>query len=427
MVINKKFKYIDLFSGIGGFHCAMDKYSDGQAKCILASEINPEAAKTYENHFGMKVSGDITRINQEDIKESYEVVCGGFPCQTFSKAGMQKGFGDPRGTLFKEIIRLVSKDKIDEQPKVLILENVRNLITHDNGITWNTIRSELEKANYNVIKTPLVVGPKDFGIPQLRERAIILAVRNDIYSEEIKLEIPRVSSDELNIYTIIDKELSKEDKEAYRISEREEYILNCWNDFINGIKYVPSIKVINNTPCVSKNTFNGVLGFPIWAFEFKKTYDVFNSDLNYQDWKKEFILKNRSLYEFNKEFIDSWLLKWKNLEGFTNTEKKFEWQCGSDYKSVWDGIIQFRTSGIRVKKPTVSPTLVAMVHVPIIGKYKRYITIKEAAALQSFPKDYSFNNESSFNAYKQLGNAVNVEVIYQVFKRFIDYLNEKIK
>ena len=171
MLLPKNFKFIDLFAGIGGFHCAMSKYSDNKAQCVMASEIDENARLIYENNFKIKPLGDIRKINQSDIKEPYDVVCGGFPCQTFSKAGMQKGFGDPRGTLFKEIIRLISKDKLDDQPKILILENVRNLITHDKGITWNTIRKELIDAGYNVANTPVVVGPKDFGIPQLRERA----------------------------------------------------------------------------------------------------------------------------------------------------------------------------------------------------------------------------------------------------------------
>ena len=131
------------------------------------------------------------------------------------------------------------------------------------------------------------------------------------------------------------------------------------------------------------------------------------------------------LYEYNKKAIDKWLKKWNNLSEFSHTEQKMEWQIGTNYKSIWDGIIQFRPSGIRVKQPTESPTLVAMVHVPIIGKYKRYITIKEAAKLQSFPDNYDFTDETEFNAYKQLGNAVNVDVIYNVFKLFIEFIEKE--
>ena len=404
MILDDNFNFIDLFAGIGGFHCAMEKFSKGKAKCIMASEINVDAKKTYEKYFQMKTLGDITKITKDQIPDKFDVVCGGFPCQTFSKAGMQKGFGDPRGTLFREIIRLSenSEDR-SKQPKVMILENVRNLITHDNGVTWNTIRRALEDIGYNVIKTPIVVGPKDFGIPQLRERAIILAVRKDLYSGDINIDIKRKPNNSTSIYDIVDDSLSKEEYAKYRISKKEEEALDAWNAFVKGLNL-------------------GIVGFPIWSDEFDNDRDI--SDL--PEWKQEFINKNRKLYLDNKKFIDGWMKKY-NVRSFIPTYRKFEWQVANKIHDVYDGIIQFRPSGIRVKQPTESPTLVAMVHVPIIGKFKRRITINEARKLQSFPDNYDFSKESPFNAYKQLGNAVNVDVIYNVFKTFINFLDEKIK
>ncbi len=393
MILMKNFKFIDLFAGIGGFHCAMDKYSNGNAKCVMASEINDEAKRIYEKHFNMSILGDITKIKKNDIPEEFDVVCGGFPCQTFSKAGMQKGFGDPRGTLFREIIRLSeNSDDFSKQPKIMILENVRNLITHDNGITWNTIRKGLEDIGYNVIKTPIVVGPKDFNIPQIRERAVILAVRKDIYDGEINLKIEKKHNNSTSIYKILDEDLSDEEYKKYKISKKEEQVLDAWNAFVKGVK----LKII---------------GFPIWSDEFGKNYDLSNLPSR----KQEFIIKNRKLYFDNKEFIDSWLKKYK-IRSYIPTYRKFERQVGNKINDIYDGIIQFRPSGIRVKQPTESPTLVAMVHVPIIGKYKRRITINEARKLQSFPDNYDFTVESEFDAYKQLGNAVNVDVIYNVFQ-----------
>ncbi len=401
MILEKDFKFIDLFAGIGGFHCAMEKYSDKNAKCVMASEINEEAKKIYENHFNMKVLGDITKIKKEDIKDNFDVVCGGFPCQTFSKAGMQKGFGDPRGTLFREIVRLSQNDDISKQPKIMVLENVRNLISHDGGVTWNTIRNELMKINYNVIETPIVVGPKDFGIPQLRDRAIILAVRKDIYDGEIKISFDRRKNNTLNIDEILDNNLSKEELNIYRISKKEEEVLDAWNAFIKGI----------NTK---------IIGFPIWSDEFGNERDI----SNLPEWKQNFILKNRKLYKENKKFIDKWLIQY-NIRSYIPTYRKFEWQVSNKIDDIYKGIIQFRPSGIRVKQPTECPTLVAMVQVPIIGRYKRRITINEARKLQSFPENYDFSSENRFNAYKQLGNAVNVDVIYNVFKEFIEFLEKK--
>ena len=402
MLLNDDYTFIDLFAGIGGFHCAMDKYSNGKAKCVLAAEIDNNAKNTYKANFGIEPYGDIRQISPDEIKERVDVVCGGFPCQTFSKAGMRKGFGDPRGTLFKEIIRLIERDNIEDQPKILLLENVRNLISHDNGVTWRTIHKALEDAKYNVIKEPLVLGPKDFGIPQLRDRALIVAVRKDIFDQDIDLKIERKPTNSTSIYDIVDAKLPKAEKDKYRITKVQEEVLDIWDAFMKGIK-------------------QKTIGFPIWSDEFGDNRDI--SDL--PQWKQDFINKNRSFYVNNKQFIDSWLEKYR-IRDYIPTYRKFEWQVGNKLKSVYEGIIQFRPSGIRVKLPTESPTLVAMVHRPIIGKYKRYLTVKETAALQSFPKNYNFSGETEMQAYKQLGNAVNVEVIYQVFKAFVSYLEDNI-
>lgn len=401
-ILEKDFKYIDLFAGIGGFHNAMKKFS-AKSQCIMASEIDLDAQKIYELNFKLKPEGDIKEIDPKNLGK-YDVVCGGFPCQTFSKAGYRQGFKDPRGTLFQEIVRLISyQNNILDRPKILLLENVRNLISHDNGDTWRTIRKSLEDVGYNVIDTPIVIGPKDIGVPQLRDRAIILAVRNDIYSKPIDLKLKRAKNNTTSIYKIIDEKITEEEVDKLKISDYEEKVLDCWNDFYHGIK-------------------EKIIGFPIWSDEFGKGYDI----SSFPVWKQNFILKNRNLYINNKTFIDKWFKKWKIREFAKPTDRKFEWQCGNDIQNVYDGIIQFRPSGIRVKKPTEAPTLVAMNHNPIIGKYKRRLSVKETARLQSFPDSFKFD-ESAAKAYKQLGNAVNVKVIEYVFKEFIKYLDKELE
>ena len=131
-------------------------------------------------------------------------------------------------------------------------------------------------------------------------------------------------------------------------------------------------------------------------------------------------MKNRKLYHNNKKFIDEWLEKWNYLKDFTPTEKKFEWQAGESIKSIWDGFIQSRPSGIRVKKPDYFPALVAIVQMPIIGKYKRRLTPREAARLQSFPDEF-VPNSNDHQAYKQFGNAVNVNCIAYLGKQLLAY------
>lgn len=372
-----KFKYIDLFAGIGGFHQAMNNLG---GECVLASEIDEFAINTYRNNYGIDSAHDVTKISEVEVP-AHDVLCGGFPCQAFSKAGKQMGFEDKtKGTLFFQIVRILKAKK----PRYIILENVRNLLSHDHNNTWNVIEDTLDNIGYNI--KPIIMSPHQLGIPQLRERVYILGIRKDVYNGVLLFNIP-ASKDKskLNAYKagIFDEVVD----EKYSISKHEEQVLNCWNEFYNGI----NLKVI---------------GFPVWAQEFKETYDLSEVPA----WKAGFCRKNRKLYKDNKAFIDQWLKKWNNLEGFTPTERKFEWQAGESIKSIWEGFIQFRPSGIRVKRPDAFPALVAMVQIPIIGKMKRRLTPREAARLQSFP-DTFIPDDNDFQAYKQFGNAVNVNCV----------------
>lgn len=395
----KGFKFIDLFAGIGGFHQAMTRLG---GTCVYASEINPETAKTYENNYGINPLSDITKVNPEDIPQ-FDVLCAGFPCQSFSKAGQRKGFQDARGVLFFDIVRILQYHNLMyNSPTYVILENVRNLVSHDRGNTWKRIRQELDNLGYNVIENPMIVSPHYLGIPQLRERAVIVAVKKDYFDKPINIAIKPKPKNSCSIDSVLVNKNTKEYKlQSFRLTEYEEKVLKIWDDFIHGIK-------------------RKIIGFPVWSDEFLKNTDT----SKFPQWKKEFVDKNKALYLENKEFIDKWYVANNKLKDIKKTHRKFEWQVNGTIDSVFDGIIQFRPSGVRVKQPTEFPALVAMVHVPIIGKQKRYLTPREAANLQSFSQDFKIDNNMRL-AYKQFGNAVNVDVIYTVFKMFVDFVEGK--
>lgn len=389
-MLKKNFKFIDLFCGIGGFHQALQNLG---GQCVFASDIDKYAIETYRENYKIDAAINIRDVKEEDIPQ-HDVLCAGFPCQAFSKAGHQKGFEDEtRGTLFFEIIRILKYHKTP----YIILENVRNLTSHDNGNTWNVIKNSLKELGYIITETPIIVSPHQFGVPQIRERVVILGVHKSVGIKEINVTVPKVDKNDIDFLSSNILEYDNVNKKYY-ISKHEEKVLNCWDDFIHGIK-------------------EKVLGFPIWSFEFGKNYDLIK--LNYPKWKENFIIRNRKLYENNKDFIDMWLKKWDYLQDFTVTEQKLEWQCGEDCKSIWDSIIQFRPSGIRVKRPNVFPALVAMVQIPIIGKVKRRLTPREAARLQSFPDSFVCN-KNDHQAYKQFGNAVNVKVIEYMAKQLFN-------
>ena len=385
----KQFKFIDLFSGIGGFHQAMSALG---GKCVFASEIDQYCNGVYYNNYGLSSDINIRDVDPREIPE-HDVLCAGFPCQAFSKAGKQEGLKDQtRGTLFFEIVRLLEYHKT----KYIVLENVRNLVSHDHGRTWKIIKECLYDLGYRLTPVPLIVSPHQLGIPQLRERVVILGIYDPARKDElldIRIDSPK-SKDENSIFDILENHRVSD---KYYISEYEEMVLNAWDDFYQGIKET-------------------VIGFPIWSAYFNEE----PVPQDFPKWKQGFVIKNQELYINNKEFIDKWLKKHKNLRDFAPTHTKMEWQAGDSISSVWEGVIQFRPSGIRIKKPTCFPALVAIVQIPIIGKYKRRLTVREAARLQSFPERFK-PCDNLQQAYKQFGNSVNVEVIKCLTKKLLSH------
>jgi DNA (cytosine-5)-methyltransferase 1 len=167
-----KFTYIDLFAGIGGFHLAADALG---GKCVFASEIDAEAKRAYKENYKLEPQGDITQIPASEIPD-HDVLFAGFPCQPFSIIGKKLGFDDIRGTLFFEIVRILEEKK----PKLFVLENVKQLKSHNNGKTLKTILKKLEGLDYKVYNE--VLNALDFGLPQKRERIIIVGFLNKAVS-----------------------------------------------------------------------------------------------------------------------------------------------------------------------------------------------------------------------------------------------------
>lgn len=165
----KNIKFIDLFCGLGAFRLALESFG---ANCVFSSEIDNSVANVYSQNFGNFPLGDITKIKESDIP-NHDILCAGFPCQPFSISGKKLGFDDTRGTLFFDILRIVKYHK----PKIILLENVKNLKTHNKGNTYLTIKDSLESVGYSVFSD--ILNASEFGIPQYRERIYIIAVLNE--------------------------------------------------------------------------------------------------------------------------------------------------------------------------------------------------------------------------------------------------------
>src|SRR5699024_6991392 len=162
------FKFIDLFAGIGGIRIPFDEFG---GKCVFSSEWDKHAKKMYEANFGEIPYGDICEIDKGEIPE-HDILLAGFPCQSFSIMGKSLGFADTRGTMFFEIEKVLKEKK----PQAILLENVKQLRTHDKGRTLKVILAKLENLGYEVSYT--ILNALDFGLPQKRERIIIVGFLN---------------------------------------------------------------------------------------------------------------------------------------------------------------------------------------------------------------------------------------------------------
>ena len=223
----KKFTYIDLFSGIGGFHQAAKTLG---GECVFASEIDAEAKRAYEANYKVKPHGDITQIEASEIPD-HDILLAGFPCQPFSIIGKKLGFDDIRGTLFFEIARILK----EKNPKLFILENVKQLKTHNKGKTLEVIIRTLKDLDYNVYYD--VLNALNFGLPQKRERIIIVGFLNKSVTftfpnSKIKGNLEDILEDESIIadkYFASDKIVKKR-----KLKHKSEYNPSIWHENKGG-------------------------------------------------------------------------------------------------------------------------------------------------------------------------------------------------
>lgn len=409
-------RFIDLFAGLGGFHVAMRRLGH---KCVFAAEIDPELRTLYGRNFGLDAAGDVREVDVNAIPE-FDVLCAGFPCQPFSKAGPQKGLEcEKNGDLAPLIIRWLQT----RRPSYFILENVPNLLRHDQGRTWRWLSRDLRHAGYAI--EAKVLSAHDLGVPQVRERLFIVGARDGLE----QFDWPTETDAQPDLRSFLDKN----PLDAARISPRVVDALRIWQAFLDAYP---------------KNRQKP--WFPIWAAEFGATYPftttaplsvpmsilrgyrgAFGQSLDvdtreeavarlppyarsampFPDWKIRFLQLNRDLYDQNRDWIDPWLPR---LLPFDHSFQKFEWNFDG-HRSVWDTVVQLRGSGIRAKSAESAPTLVAASssQVPIVAWERRYITARERARLQDLGELEHLPNAVGAST-RALGNAVNARVVERV-------------
>ena len=423
-------RFVDLFAGLGGFHVGLSKVRGIKTKCVFVSELDQRLLEIYKKNFpGLKPSsyaGDITEVSAEQIGK-HEILCAGFPCQPFSKAGNQKGFDCERnGNLFEgHLMRVIRHHK----PPLLLLENVPNLRKHDNGNTFKEITRLLRKEKYSTRAE--LLSPHQFGIPQIRSRLYIVASRVGKRLENFSW--PKSNGKEPSIYDILEFKKNKE----LKIPPYMEAAVEIWGEFLEKFP-----------------EHEGLPGFPIWGMEFGATYPyksptpatcsyeqlhashgtlgvslkgmdrkeallnvpTYATEKTFPFWKQNYIRHNRDLYNNNKSWIQGWM---KQLRGLHPSHQKLEWNCGREERDIWKHLISFRPSGIRVKKTDFAPALVTIsTQVPIIGKYKRFMSTRECLALQGLEK-IKHLPDSPAQINKALGNAVNADIVAKIITQLL--------
>jgi len=197
-------KGIDLFAGIGGIRLGMQNAFGSDLKIVYSNEKKPKAIEVYKENFGDDPTGDITKIDPEQLPD-FDILFGGFPCQPFSAAGKKKGFDDTRGTLFFHVANVLKAKK----PDAFLLENVKHLVRHDKGKTFDVIKTTLEDLGYHVHHD--VINAKDHGIPQWRERTYIVGFKDDL-----DFSFPEPTGEETSLADVLDKDIPK----SFDMSER---------------------------------------------------------------------------------------------------------------------------------------------------------------------------------------------------------------
>jgi len=422
-----KFRFVDLFAGLGGFHVALEALG---GECVFAAEIQQHLQAVYENNFGLMPAGDIRSIIPSEVPD-HDVLCAGFPCQAFSKAGDQAGFNCSRqGTLFFDVVAILQ----EKRPRHFILENVPNLLKHDEGRTYARIKQDLEALGYCV--TEKQFSPHHFGIPQVRERAYIVGR----YGSLDGFAWPEREMHPTDITDV----LLDAPGDAKALSAQTRLCLTVWNRFLElsppevnlpsfpiwSMEFGATYPFEDTTPYAEKErggaealgAYRGTHGKPLAGLPLDEQWKTLPSHARtpqeqFPKWKKDFIRANRKFYADNRRWIDPWL---PSVKPFIPSHQKFEWNVQGGERDLWKYVIQFRASGVRIKRRTTSPSLVAMTdtQVPIIGWQERYMTPRECAKLQSLG-NLKHLPEPQARAFAALGNAVNAKVVEKVARALL--------
>lgn len=421
-------KFIDLFAGIGGIRLGLEKAANSMghtSECVLTSEIKPYAIDIlHQNHPEDNITGDITQVDPENIPD-FDILCGGFPCQTFSAAGLRAGFADEtRGTLFFNVANILNTKK----PLGFILENVEGLVNHDKGQTLKVILKTLKEVGYDNV-TWKVLNAKDFGVPQARKRIYIVGTRTgakiDLENFPVRhsvlsdiLETGKPTSDSrltrllLERYTI--EQLYGKSIKDKRGGKNN---IHSWELGIKGETTEPERNLMNlilterrKKKWASQWGIDWMDGMPLTVEMIREFYH--NDDL--MELLENLVAMGYLVLEHPKKKVTK-----KNSSGMEYFVREYDMTKPMGYNIV-SGKLSFEINKI-LDPNAVAPTLVAMdmnkLYVSDNGGLRK-LTLREGLRLFGYPEDFRFDVDEK-DGFDLLGNTVVVPVIKAVAERLL--------
>ncbi|GMQ51088.1 DNA cytosine methyltransferase [Neisseria elongata] len=411
-------RFVDLFSGTGGirlgFESAMHELGY-KTQCVKSAEIDKAACQTYELNFGENPYCDVTTL--ENI-EPFDVLLAGFPCQAFSSAGKQLGFQDTRGTLFFDIARLIKK----YQPSLCLLENVRGLLSHDHGKTFNTIKNVLSDLGYFVDYR--LLNSSNFGVPQNRVRIYIIATKKIKPVLTLNSDLGAKDSHSFQEYTkspLFDNYHHCLVKDILENNPDKKY--DCSEKFVSQLKKAlkNNLKKLHGLRLIDSRNGNSLHSWDLGLKGECQPNEIEFMNLLIANRRKKIFGKHQDGKALSKEQI-------KTFYKHTDVDIVIKSLLDKNYIKENDGMYNLVAGNMSFEvfkfldPESISITLTAS-DSNRLGVYHnnriRKLTPRECARLQGYPDDFILHPIDS-SAYKQLGNAVSVPVIKKIVENIMN-------
>jgi DNA (cytosine-5)-methyltransferase 1 len=407
-------KFIDLFAGLGGFHTG---FMNSGYECVFACELEPDLRALYKENYGIEPHGDITKVDEKIIPE-HDVMCAGFPCQPFSLAGKKKGAECPSsGRLIDHVVRIAKY----HQPKFIVLENVPNVLTIADGSFWKYMNKSFKKIGYKLEYK--IISPVDVGIPQNRKRVFIVGSKlgegSFIWPEYNDLN-------KQSLFDILDNNSDAKPLEPKKIQQ-----LASWQSLLDiiNLEKLSSVSLVapefgadypldfSSMTIKQMHNYKGAYGAPLkncstWAEILALLPSYCQKNKLVANWLEKSVKFSRKVYLNHASAIDLWSEK---IDKNNNSWQILEWRGRHFEHDIYNHIVQFRASGIRILKPEKAPSLISMTptQIPIIPSLNRYISAHEAAKLQNLHELPNLP-DGLIKSFKALGNAVNAKVVEMI-------------